>query len=108
MLYVIYRTLENEYLACLSEKMSLQNRLSELEKDMSSTQKPIKFNSKTKNMTEDDLSNDSRKDKIECINNTINEKKDIGQEEKTQSAITVIKIIYNFCNILLSDFIINS
>ncbi|XP_050597937.1 E3 ubiquitin-protein ligase TRAIP-like [Bombus affinis] len=82
------KTLENEYLACLSEKMSLQNRLSELEKDMSSTQKPIKFNSKTKNMTEDDLSNDSRKDKIECINNTINEKKDIGQEEKTQSAIT--------------------
>ena len=82
------KTLENEYLACLSEKMSLQNRLSELEKDMSSTQKPIKFNSKTKNMTEDDLRNDSRKDKIECINNTINEKKDIGQEEKTQSAIT--------------------
>lgn len=82
------KTLENEYLACLSEKMSLQNRLSELEKDMSSTQKPIKFNSKTKNMTEDDLNNDSRKDKIECINNTINEKKDIGQEEKTQSAIT--------------------
>lgn len=108
MLYVIYRTLENEYLACLSEKMSLQNRLSELEKDMSSTQKPIKFYSKTKNMTEGNLGNDSREDKIECINNSINEKKDIRQEEKIESAITVTKTIYDFCNILLIDFIINS
>ncbi|XP_060830610.1 E3 ubiquitin-protein ligase TRAIP-like [Bombus pascuorum] len=82
------KTLENEYLTCLSEKMSLQNRLSELEKDMSSIQKSIKFNSKTKIMTEDNLRNNSREDKIECINNTINEEKDIGQEEKTQSAIT--------------------
>lgn len=108
MSYVIYRTLENEYLTCLSEKMSLQNRLSELQKDISSTQKPIKFYSKTKNMTEANLKNDSKEDKIECINNTTNEKKDIAQEEKNQSAITVIKIIYDFCNILLIDFIINS